>query len=302
MDGDPSTQSSATYPAQARLTHEPRGSGWRARLGVELVSRDGATVLGRTHHEGPLRIQQTFHPEGPGTAHVYVLHPPGGVVSSDRLEIGVDIRTGAHGLFTMPGAAKLYRARSESEAAQIIQTLRVSAGAVLEWLPQETIAFRGARAQSMTRVLLEGDARFVGWEMLCLGRPAAGEDFESGAVEPHLEVYRDGRPIWLDRSSYVGGDRVLSAPWGLNGFRAFGTMVMTHADHESVRAVREGWEQEPLDVSVGRTSATLIRDLLLIRGMATQARHLRSRFGLAWSLLRPLHSTKIAVPPRIWVT
>ncbi len=71
-------------------------------------------------------------------------------------------------------------------------TSRVDDGA-LEWLPQETIVFDGARARSTTQVELAGDARFLGWEIACLGRPANGEGFASRRAAPGFPAV-PGRP------------------------------------------------------------------------------------------------------------
>jgi urease accessory protein UreH len=155
---------------------------------------------------------------------VYVLHPPGGVVSGDQLRIRGSVEAGAHALITTPAANKLYRARDDRRAS-VHSTLQVGRGAVLEWLPQETIAFSGARAELSLRVDLEPEARFLGWEIVCLGRPAAGERFTSGALALTLELSRAGKPEYLERGSYEAGAPLLQAPWGLAGQPVVGTML-----------------------------------------------------------------------------
>jgi len=45
---------------------------------------------------------------------------------------------------------------------------------------QETILYAGCRATLATGVTLVPGARFIGWEVLCLGRPAAAERFDAG--------------------------------------------------------------------------------------------------------------------------
>ena len=120
-------------------------------------------------HRGPLVVQRPFLPEGPGVCHVYVLHPPGGLVGGDELTIDVEVDAGAHALVTTPAASKVYR--TTGAVARQVQRLRVAGGATLEWLPQEAILYDGARAALETRVELATGARFIGIDAVCFGLP-----------------------------------------------------------------------------------------------------------------------------------
>jgi len=147
-------------------------STWHAELRLAFARAGERTVLRENRHLGPLRVQKALYPEGDAVCQAIVLHPPSGIAGGDHLTIEVDVAAGAHAQLTTPGAGKWYRS-SGSEASQRID-LTVGAGATLEWLPQETIVFDGARARMETRVTLAADSRFIGWDILCLGRAAAG--------------------------------------------------------------------------------------------------------------------------------
>jgi len=79
--------------------------GWHAALELGFAAASGATRLARRKHRGPLVVQRPFLPEGPGVAHVYVLHPPGGLVGGDELTLDVEVDAGAHALVTTPAAS-----------------------------------------------------------------------------------------------------------------------------------------------------------------------------------------------------
>src|SRR6185369_6129537 len=98
-------------------------------------------------------------PEGPRVCHVYLLHPPGGMVGGDELAVDVVVAADAHALLTTPAAAKVYR--TNGAPVRQTQRLRVADGGTLEWLPQETILYDGARATLDTRVELARGARFI---------------------------------------------------------------------------------------------------------------------------------------------
>ena len=98
--------------------------------------------------------------------HLYILHPPGGVVGGDSIDIKVSAREGSRALATTPSATKFYRV--DNGDLQQIQGCQLTSkqGAVLEWLPLETIVFRGASPRMTTDVHLEADGRFVGGRSL----------------------------------------------------------------------------------------------------------------------------------------
>ena len=146
-------------------------------------------------------VQRPFYPEGPEVPHVYVLHPPGGLVGGDRLRLDVTIDARAHALITTPAATKIYR--SAGPLASQKQRFEVGEGGALEWLPQETILHDGANADLTTRVSLAAGARFVGIDTLCFGLPARGETFATGRCRQRFEIWRDQTKPHRDRTGPV---------------------------------------------------------------------------------------------------
>jgi len=272
-----------------------REAGWRGHLELGFARTGPRTVLARRRHHGPLLVQRPFYPEGE-VCHVYLVHPPGGIVGGDELQFDAHAGEGAHALITTPAATKFYR--SPGKRAVLRQDLQVQAGAVVEWLPQETIAFDGAHAQLSTRVHLEEDARFIGWEVLCLGRPASRDAWLSGELYQAIELWRDGQPLFVERSRLDGGSRVLDEAWGLAGHTVTATLVATAADQSDLRAVREVLAQS----DATRSAATLMDDVLAVRCLAQGAEQARRQLQAVWTVLRPSLLGRAAVAPRIWST
>jgi urease accessory protein len=243
---------------------------------------------------------------------VYLVHPPGGVVGGDELRIDVQVDARAHALITTPAATKFYRC----DGRQSSQTQELRApGAVLEWLPQENIFFRGADARTATRIHIDADSRFVGWEINCFGLPARGEPFEAGTLRLDLELWRtmngenvvDARPIdcdnemrdvpiFLDRFRLAGDSASRGARWGLAGQEAVGTLLATPATRAHVEAIRELLAAELY------ASVSLVDGVLVLRALAPQAEAVRKLFIAAWQKLRPGIVGREAVLPRIWNT
>jgi len=242
-------------------------------------------------------VQRPFYPEGQAVCHVYLLHPPGGLVPGDSLAVDVSAREGAHVLVTAPAATKIYR--SDGRGSSLVQNLSVAAGAVLEWLPQETIVFEGARAEVATRVDLQGDAAFVGWEIVCLGRPACDEGFRTGVCRQQWQVRRDAQPLVFERTRFE--NEVQQATWGMRGASVAGTLL---ASWPGVDGVDYGslFGDAMVPTGVDRLAVTRVRGALLIRYVGSSGERARGFFERAWTVLRPLVAKRAACFPRVWST
>jgi len=273
------------------LEHAELGGGWQARLELGFAHKHGKTVLAHRRHLGPLTVQRPFYPEGE-VCHVYLLHPPGGVVAGDCLSI--DISAAEHGaaLLTTPAAGKFYR--SDGDLARQTVAIKIADGAALEWLPQETIIYEGARVATTVRLELAARARFIGWEILALGRPAAAEGFDSGTAGMDWQIHRAGELCYRERLRLDA--RAFAENWGLRAHCACGTLFAYPAAAEQLNAVRD-----LIGDSAGR-GVTLIDDLLICRALDDRADRLREFFQLVWRILRPDVIGREACAPRIWAT
>jgi len=274
-----------------------RGAGWAAELelGFEVIA--GRSALVRNRHRGPLAVQRAFYPESNDLAHVYLLHPPGGVVAGDQLTVRVNVAPGARALVTTPAATKFYR--SEGRVAQQAQIFQVHAAASLEWLPQETIVYGSARVSTKTRVELEPGATFCGWDMVCLGRAASGDHFEAGRLQQAFEIWQGDRPLWIERAEFDASEPVRHAAWGLGGHRVFGTFVCTGQNAAAVAAARAAVDT---DDSRELFAVSQMRGAIVCRYLGRSTERARHVFAQAWAALRPLVLGRPASPPRIWLT
>lgn len=267
------------------------GQGWQAHLRLGFRRGPDRTVLAERERKGPLGVQRAFYPEG-DHCHLYLLHPPGGVAGGDRLEIETKVTEGAGALVTTPGATKFYR--SVGPEARQEQHLRVTGGA-LEWLPQENILFPGAHAVLSTTVGLEDDARFVGWEINCLGRPVNDERFEQGRAEFRFRLLKDGLPLLIERQ-VVEGKASLNGAANLRGHPVFGSLYAYAGDAGLLKTVREAMD-EPAEIGL-----TLVDGLLIARYLGDSTEQCRKLFARIWALIRPKVIGRAPCAPRIWNT
>ncbi len=276
-------------------TYTPVHERWYAGLELQVRRKGHRSVAPHIRHQGPIRVQRPFYPEGQEVCHLYLLHPPGGVVGGDVLEIDVHISAQAHLLLTSPASNKFYR--SAGEQALLKQSFEVAKDAVLEWLPQDTIYFEGAKVKSVSKFNLQNDANLCAWEIQTFGRPAAQDLFDNGVVRTSLEVWRDNQPVFIERGNFVGGDRMMYAPWGLHAQPVIGTLVMSNSQqHSCVGAVRDALGLDsPLH-------CTELEDLFVARYLGSCALQARALFEQAWTILRPMLLNRTAHAPRVWRT
>jgi urease accessory protein len=279
--------------ARAPHPEQDPAVGWQAAIRLGFRATSDKTQLAERRHQGPLKVQRPFYPEG-ATCHVYLLHPPGGVVGGDQLHIEVDIQDGAHALLTTPGASKFYR--SAGPLARQQQELRVNGG-ILEWLPQENILFPGARLRLETHIQLDATARFIGWEIHCLGRPVINETFDPGAAEFRLALYRQESPLLIDRWR-IDGPRDLQGAASLRNHPVVGTWLATGADQATLELARAALPQP----DQGELGLTRLGELLVARYLGDSTEEARRLFQTLWRALRPRLLGRPACSPRIWAT
>jgi urease accessory protein len=268
---------------------EPVGAGWQARLHLRFDRAGEKTVLAEKRFDGPLAVQKPLYPEGGAVCHGIVVHPPGGIAGGDELALDAGLVQGAHALLTTPGAGKWYR----SPGPWARQDLSFRVDGTLEWLPRETIVFDGARALLRTRIELSAAARYVGWEVLCLGRTGSGERFERGEVRLDTELARDGRLLWMERGRIAGGGALMRSPAGLAGHVVVGTLVAS---------TREELSKELLSECRTIIPTTLLPGVLLARYLGDSSEEAMEAFAKVWEILRPSVAGRAPVRPRIWST
>jgi urease accessory protein len=274
---------------------------WPGRLELNY-RRDAERTLAHDRHSGPLRVLQSLYPEGPGICHHVLVHPPGGIVGGDVLQVEANLRAGAHALITTPGATRFYR--SAGEPARQSVSARVGDGARLEWLPLETICHSAALADNSMRFELAPGGEMMGWDIVALGLPASGEHFDAGHYRQCIEV----PGVWLERGTIRGDDkRLLDSPLGFAGHRvlatlwfAAGTPMPTDRRDALLDAARAQASGHGLARTAGCTSPHA--EIVVLRLLAPRVEPAMQLLTAVWARWRELGWGVQACAPRVWRT
>ena len=273
--------------------------GWQATLAVQYQVENQRCVA-RHQHQGPLRILKSLYPEGDAVCHHILVHPPAGLVGGDALHIDLHLQTQAHALITTPGATRFYGSDGLTASQQV--KAQLDAGARLEWLPMEALAYSGCQAHNQAVFDLAPESQLMAWDVLALGLPHANQPFVQGQFQQHLEI----AGLWLERALIRADDkRLLHSPLGLNGHSGQGSLVFaqgTAMDDEKrekvVHMAREVCENHGLRLQAGVSSPH--PQVVVVRALSNQLEPAVDLFKRIWLQWRSRLWGMPAVAPRIW--
>ena len=288
-----------------RMRHQPRPytqrMPWHARLQLAYTLESARTVA-RIQHSGPLRILQNLYPEGNVVCHNVLVHPPGGLVGGDTLEIAISAAPGSHALLTTPGATRFYK--SLGEPALQHTHVRLEDGARLEWLPLEAICYSGCLAENRLDLDLAPGAELIAWDLTALGLPTAGQPFERGSFRQHIEM----PGVWLERGSLDARDeRLMNSPLGLAGNRCLasiffctGKPLERQRQQRALECAREVMQPHVLSNSAGATSPN--GQVVVVRVLSPLVEPAMELLRQVWAAWRKELWQLAPRLPRIWAT
>ncbi len=265
-----------------------------ARVSFHRV--DGRTRLKDLYHRDPLRV--LFPAPGPGEPpHAVLVTTSGGLVGGDQLKIEGLVEEGAEALLMPQAAEKIYG--STGADCRIRVHLTAEADSWLEWLPQETILFEGARLNRLTQLDVAPGASLLAGEFLVFGRIARGEHLSHGLVRDAWEVRRAGRLVWAD-ALHMEGDlaSVIEDPACFDGAVAYASAIYVGEDAPDRLEIARGL----LDAAGSDTlsGATLVNGVLILRWLGRDALDLRLAFGAFWAGFRAEIQGLPGRLPRLW--
>lgn len=274
---------------------------WHARLQLDYRLETARTVA-RHEHNGPLRILQSLYPEGDAVCHNVLVHPPGGLVGGDTLDIRVSAGDASHGLITTPGATRFYR--SSGEPALQRTHISLADQARLEWLPLEAICYNNCLAENHLTLALAPQAEFMGWDVTALGLPHAKQPFEQGSFLQHIEV----PDVWLERGRINADDhRLMNGPLGLAGHRCLASLFFVAGSKlergrrdRALDLAREVIAAHALRHTAGATSPN--GQVVVVRVLAPMVEPAMDLLRQVWAGWRQHFWSLSATHPRIWST
>ncbi|MBT3992358.1 MAG: urease accessory protein UreD [Rhodospirillaceae bacterium] len=267
----------------------------KARLSF-AADNDGTTRLEDLYQRDPQRILFPNSAKHDITQAV-VVTTSGGLVGGDQISVAIKTGENAQALVTAQAAEKIYR--SNGEDAVIDVSLKAGTGSWLEYLPQETILFEGARLRRNTHINVESGGRLLAGEIIVFGRLGHGERFSRGLAHDGWEVAINDRLVWAEALHLEKNiAAVIDNPACFDGAVAAATAIYIGPDAEqhltTALEIFDGQKNEVL------SGATFVNGILVMRWLGQDAFQLRNDFGANWGAFRNKVAGLPSQLPRLW--
>ena len=277
----------------------PQGALARFDASGSISFQGPETRLRDLRQNSPIRFLRPVPEPGDPTT-VVLVNTAGGVVGGDGLTMSVSASDGAAVLATGQAAEKIYR--SSGDTAELSVQIAAQDGAALEYVPQGTILFDGARMRRRTTLSANGDATLLYGEILHFGRTAMGETFASGLLGDRTDIHLDGRRVLVDALRLDGDmEEAMAARSGLNGATCAAVMYCLGPKAERARdAVREITQELDGGGATKAAAARFENGPMVARMIARDGAALRRDFARIWSRSRFAVLGRPEKMPRIW--
>ncbi len=183
---------------QADAAQIPSSLRARAQIRASFAAEGGRTHIAGLFETGGWRLR---HPNPHAGCEAVILNTGGGLAAADRIDLAFTALARADVTLTTQAAEKIYRGTT---AAELVVAIYLQEGARLEYLPQETILFEGARLRRRLEVDMAADATGLFAETSVFGRLARGETSTSGALHDSWRVRRAGKLVFAEETRLEG--------------------------------------------------------------------------------------------------
>lgn len=246
----------------------------------------GRTVLDRLGQSGSSKC--LFTKNNPSAMDAILLNTAGGVTGGDRFAVSIHAASETTLTTTTQAFERAYRAQP-GEIGKINNHLHISAGARINWLPQETILFEGSALERQLRINMEIGASLLMVESVVFGRAAMGETLADVYFKDRIDIRRDDRPLYIDTFKLAGDVHAhLRNPFIADGAGAMATVIYVADDAEThLSAVRALLPE--------MAGASLFQDDVLVMRLLAE-----DSFALRQTLIPVLHRLNGDLP-RCWM-
>lgn len=272
-------------PPAPRRTARPPAAAEDPRP-LDVVGRDGElrlryerqgaqTVLAFARCRSPWHVLPPMALDEPEWAYSLLVNPSGGLVGGDRLSVKITAGPHSRVLLSSPSATRVYRSAREPVRQRVELTVRRDA--VVEWVPEVTIPYAGARFDQRIHATVEPGATLLLWNAFASGRIARNERWAFDQLDDEVRISMPSAGTVLERlclrRGAPGWENALAREWdyvgtcyvvhdALHGSRG---VALRHRLREVLdrgsRGALAGVSEPPVPGAVAKVVARSARDL-----------------------------------------
>ncbi|MFJ6419125.1 urease accessory protein UreD [Paeniglutamicibacter sp. NPDC091659] len=196
-------------------------------LRLAVANRTGRGIATGQYHQGALRILRPHYLDDTAQVCYTIVNPGGGFLGGDRYGIEVNVEDQTSLLLTTQSATKVYKTPGSHVRQDMV--VRLGAGSVLEYVPDQLIAYRGADYRQYTRIDMDPEASLLLCEVLTPGWSPDGKLFRYDQVRLRTEVSVGGRLAVLDNLLVRPGEDSLDSLLFLQDYTHVGMLLAIDA-------------------------------------------------------------------------
>lgn len=234
--------------------------------------RDGETRISRLYQDGAAKIRAP-KTHAPPILEAVMMNTSGGLTGGDSLEWKFELDEGSCVALTTPTCEKIYR--SLGDQAKVDVRIDVGAGAVLSYLPQETLLFEGAALSRNLSVNLASTASALILETTLFGRLAMAEAVRNACFHDRWRICQDGELVHAEDARFQDDIQSLLQKPGVTGScTAIATLLVVDPNVETLI--------DPVKTQLGNQGGASIwsvgnRSKMLVRLVAPDGFAMRER-------------------------
>lgn len=163
---------------------------------LHIAERQGKSVAVKQYHQGALRVMRPHYLDESGQVCYRIMNPGGACFGGDDYHLTLHVDEGASLLLTGQSATKVYKTPGDY-ALQDFQ-ITLGPGAVLEYFPDQLIAYKGATFAQHMSVNMDADASLFTAEIVTPGWSPTGRLFTYDEVRLRTSVAVNGELTVID--------------------------------------------------------------------------------------------------------
>lgn len=263
---------------------------WKGFLFLRFKYKNKKTYLHTKKNFGPLFVQNTFYPEDK-ICHVYILHPPGGLVGGDNLYIKNYLEEKSKVLVTTPSASKFYK--SNGKIVNVKYKIFLEKNTTLEWLPQNNIFFSNSLVNIENEFFIKSESKLIIWDTLCLNNLLNKKKNNKSILISSLKIWKKNVILLNEKIRIIKGNLSI-----LFNKKILSMLIAMPADINILKFIRK-FNNINKNIIIG---STLIKDILIIRIIGNDNILIQKIMKNMWKKLRiKIIGIKPCIP-RIWFT
>lgn len=252
--------------------------GYRKAVSGNIAGSIRMSVARRGERTGPvttdgygvLRLMQPLYLDDSGQV-TYIIVNPGGAYFGEKYHMEIDAQPGAHLLVSSQGATRIHKTPINPAVQEATFTL--GAGSRVEYMPDQTIAYKDADYRQFTKIVTAADAQGFFGEIVTPGWDPDDARFTYSGMQLRINVHS------IAGDGYVCTDNVRLEPAAI-GRSIDGIGYLEGASHMGSILI--------LGPHTGGDYQDAVRELLTQTGPAKVGVTSGTRHGVSWLMVRAL--------------